>query len=273
MDYEEQYNNRNRVPEHPQLIEGWALEAARYRADAPRAELGLSYGDTARQVCDIFRPASDDDTAPLFLFIHGGYWQALDSSFCSHFARGLNDRGFTVAVPSYDLCPDVDIATIIDQMRHCCAWLWHRHHRPIVVFGHSAAGHLAAAMLATDWPAHDSAMPRHTVPAALAISGLFELEPLCETTINDAVGMTVETARDASPLYWQAPAGTSFEAHVGELESEEFHRQSMALCLLWNNTGVDADYVSVPGTNHFTVVDGLSDPDSAMVNALVALAE
>src|ERR1043166_3426456 len=120
IDYEAEYNIRARVPEHPQIFAAWAREAAAYRdaaTAARRAELGISYGASARQTIDLCSP-QQGDPAPLALFIRGGYWRSLEPASFSHVARGLNERGVAVAVAGYDLCPQVGIADIVDQMRH-----------------------------------------------------------------------------------------------------------------------------------------------------------
>src|SRR3954454_19109197 len=179
IDYEAEYNNRAQVPEHPAIFARWAREAEDYRAQAMqerRAELGLSYGSTMRQVMDLFSPRPDV-TAPLALFIHGGYWRSLEPSFFSQAARGANAHGVAVAVVGYDLCPQVTIAEIIDQIRRACLFLWLRTSQPMMVFGHSAGGHLAAAMLATDWQSLYPKAPASLVPTAYSISGVFDLTP------------------------------------------------------------------------------------------------
>ncbi|WP_048860786.1 alpha/beta hydrolase, partial [Acidisphaera rubrifaciens] len=154
IDYEAEYNNRAKVPEHPAIIAQWAADSAAFRAAQPGAALDLAYGPSARQRLDLFRPAGSTGTgAPLAMFIHGGYWQGLDKSFASHLARGLVARGVAVAVPSYDLCPDVTLDAIVAQMRAAVAWLVARHGAPVFAMGHSAGGHLAAMLLATDWRA------------------------------------------------------------------------------------------------------------------------
>ncbi len=119
IDYEVEYNNRARVPEHPQIFERWQRDAAAYRAELSkdhRAELGLKYGDSPRQTIDLFKPRGSD-TGKLALFIHGGYWRSLEPSTFSHMARGMNERGITVAVSGYDLCPQVSIGDIIRRPR------------------------------------------------------------------------------------------------------------------------------------------------------------
>ena len=274
IDYEVEYNIRARVPEHPQIFAAWEREAAAYRdetAGARRAELGIRYGSTARQTIDLFLPL-DGGAAPLALFIHGGYWRALDPSFFSHSARGLNGRGVAVAVAGYDLAPQVRIADIIDQMRHACLYLWRRFGRRILVFGHSAGGHLAACMLATDWKALAPDAPADLVPAAYSISGLFDLAPLVGVAMNADLRLDAEEARRVSPLFWPPPVGRPFDAVVGALESSEFLRQSSVIAETWGKAGVVTRYEAVPQTNHFTVLDAFTDPESAMVSRLVTLA-
>jgi arylformamidase len=266
IDYEAEYNNRARVPENPALIAGWAKDAAAYRAGhAPRC---ISYGPGARQVIDFF---AGDGKGPIVVFIHGGYWQALDGSSFSHLARGLNAHGIGVAIPSYDLCPDVTVEEIIGRMRMASRELA-RLGQPLVVSGHSAGGHLAACMLATDWRAFDASLPVNPVIAAYAISGLFDLGPLIGTSINKAMGLDQEAARAASPLFWQAPVPLSLDAVVGENESAEFYRQSRTIVDLWGKAGVATRFGTVPGANHFTAIAPLAEPDSPMVLRLKALA-
>jgi arylformamidase len=272
IDYEVEYNNRARVPEHPQIFERWIGEAAAYRERArreKRAELNLTYGPGARRTVDLFHAGA---AAPLAMFIHGGYWRSLDPSVFSHLATGLNIRGVTVAMVGYDLCPQVTIATIVDQMRAACIFLWRRFGRPLTVHGWSAGGHLTAAMLATDWAALDAGLPPRLVPAACAISGVFDLTPLVHTSMQGDLRLDDAQARALSPLFWPAPRGTTFDAVVGGLESPEFLRQSRVIADAWGKAGVATRYAAIAGQNHFTVIEALRDPTSAMVERLVELA-
>jgi arylformamidase len=265
-DYEVEYNNRARVPENPALIAGWARDAAAYReTHAPRV---ISYGPGARHTIDIF---SGDRDGPMVVFIHGGYWQALDGSFFSHLAGGLNARGIGVAIPSYDLCPDVTVDQIIQQMRAATRALA-RLGRPLVVSGHSAGGHLAACLLATDWAALDVSLPADLIVAAYAISGLFDLVPLVGTSINKALHLDMESAEAGSPLSWQVPARGSLDAVVGENESAEYFRQSRTMVERWGSAGLATRFGVVPGANHFTAIAPLADPGSPMTARLAELA-
>jgi arylformamidase len=271
IDYEVEYNNRARVPEHPEIFARWEREAAAYRAQAHNAKLGISYGPSKRRTIDLF-PATDDAKAPLAMFIHGGWWRSPDPSSFSQMAAGPNARGVSVAVVGYDLCPVVAIADIIEQMRAACLTLWRRRRQRILVYGHSAGGHLAACMTATDWKALAPDAPADLVPAAYAISGVFDLMPLTQISINDDLRLSESEARRVSPLFWQVPAGRSLDAVVGALESSEFLRQSKTIAEAWQQGMVLARYEEVAGTNHFTVIDPLASPGSAMTARVAALA-
>ena len=275
IDYETEYNNRARVPEHPEIFARWARDAEDYRGKAMmerRAELGLSYGESPRQFIDLFSPRPDV-TSPLALFIHGGYWRSLDPSLFSHMARGINAHGVAVAVVGYDLCPEVTIAEIIEQIRHACLFLWLRTGQRMMIYGHSAGGHLAGAMAATEWHTLYPKTPADLVPAAYSISGLFDLTPLVHTSMAEDLRLDEATARDVSPLLWPAPQGRPFDAVVGGLESGEFLRQSRDVAEAWGKAGAQTRYEAIAGTNHFTVIDALTDPQSAMVARLAELAK
>ena len=245
---------------------GWARDAAAYRTrHAPRP---IAYDAGARNMIDFF-PA--DDEGPIVVFIHGGYWQSLHGSSFSHLAGGLNAHGIDVAIPGYDLCPEVTVEEIIGQMRMASRELA-RLGRPLVVSGHSAGGHLAACMLATDWPAFDASLPAGLVMAAYTISGLFDLGPLVDTSINKAVRLDHAAARAVSPLFWPTPERGSLDAVVGGNESAEYFRQSQTIVDLWGKAGVATRFGTVPDANHFTAIAPLADPDSPMVSRLRELA-
>jgi len=273
IDYEAEYNNRARVPEHADIFLRWAGEAENYRAErlkAGRAELGLSYGDTPRQTVDLLLPDAPE-SAPLAMFVHGGWWRSLEPSSFSQMARGLNTHGIAVAVAGYDLCPNVKISDIIEQIRRACVFLWQRQPRRLFVYGHSAGGHLASAMVATDWNALYPKAPADLVPAGYAISGVFDLAPLVGISVNQDLQLDDAEARRLSTALWQAGPGRTFDAVAGGLESAEFKRQSRLLADNWRRAGVQTRYEEIPGMNHFTIIDALGDPQSAMVARIAEL--
>jgi arylformamidase len=274
IDWEVEYNNRARVPEHAQIFERWTRDGAAYRDEAGkegRAELGLKYGPSPRQTIDLFKPRGGSN-GPLALFIHGGYWRSLDPSMFSQMARGMNEHGVTVAVSGYDLCPQVSIGQIIEQTQQACLYLWKKLGRRVMVTGHSAGGHLAACMVATDWKKLDAAAPADLASAGYATSGLYDLEPLTHLASNADFKLDAVEARRISPLFWPVARGRVLDAVVGALESSEFLRHSRIIADGWREKGVETRYEAVPGANHFTICDPMTDPNSAMTRRLVELA-
>ena len=257
MDLEADYNNRARVADSAAIIAGWARDAAAFRAEWPRTTLDLPYGEGDRERFDLFEA---DSPGPVAMFIHGGYWQALDKSFASHWARGLVMRGVSVAVPSYDLCPAVPLRRIVEQMQAACVALHRRTGRRLLVAGHSAGGHLAAMLMATDWRAIDPVMPARLVGAALPVSGVFELEPVLATSLGTALQLTVAEARALSPSILP-PASGEMHAVVGGAESGEFIRQTHAFAAAWRISSQE-----LPEANHFTVLEPFPDPGHALVS-------
>ena len=264
IDLEAEYNNRARVPEHPSHIAGWHRDAGAYRAVA-RCELDLAYGPGDRHKLDLFHPRSGNADAPVVLFIHGGYWQAFDKSTTSHLARGVNERGLTMAMPSYDLAPAASLADIIALIQDAADFVMQKTGRPIVACGHSAGGHLAACLMARRTPSY------RPVRAAMPISGLFDLTPLVPTSINQALGLTRDEAQRLSPLHWHPPTGGSLVAVVGGAESSEFLRQSRIIVERWGEAGVATRYHEVPEAHHFDVIAGLARPDDPLVDTLLEL--
>ncbi|RZJ79142.1 MAG: alpha/beta hydrolase, partial [Brevundimonas sp.] len=191
MDLEAEYNNRAAVPDHTAFMGRWKATAEAFRAERP--PVALAYGAGAREVMDLWEVGPD---APIAVFIHGGYWQALDKSWFSGIAPALLAQGVSVAIPSYDLCPDVRLGRIVGQMRAVTDLLRARMGARPLVFGHSAGGHVAACMLSEG-----------RASAAVALSGVFDLEPLIPTSLNTALGLDALTAAALSPIHWPAPNG------------------------------------------------------------------
>lgn len=257
---ERQYNNRARVPDHPAVMAMWRDRAQAARAVHP--PLHIAYGAGEREVMDLFEAAPD---APVAVFIHGGYWQALDKDGFSGVAPALLAHRISVAIPSYDLAPAVRVGTIVGQMRQAVEAIRTRTGRRPLVFGHSAGGHMAAAMLSEG-----------RACAAVAISGVFDPGPLIGTSLNEALKLDEREARALNILLWPAPngstpGGTVLDCVVGADESEEFLRQSRAMSEAWGGQGVQTRFEALPGLNHFTVLDPLFHADSDMVRRIVEL--
>lgn len=260
---ERMYNNRALVPDHGQHLARWASDSARVRATQP-CELDLPYGDGPQETLDVF-PAAGTRAAPVVVFIHGGYWRALDKADHAFIAPAFTRQGACVVVPNYTLCPAITIPGIVMQMVRALAWTY-RHiarfggdpHR-ISVFGHSAGGHLAAMMLACQWPQAGTDLPPALVRNALSISGLYELEPLRHTPFLADLRLTAADARRASPALWPAPARGTLYSVAGGDESAEFLRHNARIQQAWGRERVPVS-LALDGLNHFSVLEALIDP-------------
>jgi arylformamidase len=173
-------------------------------------------------------------------------------------------------MPSYTLCPEATVPAIIDEMRQLCLFLGQNYGRRLVVTGHSAGGHLAAALAATDWSIY-GARP-DLVQACLSISGLFDLRPLMAIPMNENLRLTAADAAAASPLLWPMPNRLPLDSWVGAEESFEFLRQARSLPAAWEGLGLACRYEAVAGENHFSIGDLLSRPDHPMTLRLLELA-
>ena len=271
MDLEKEYNNRARVPDFDAIYNGWLGEAQNYR-DNSNCETGLAYGEGGRQQYDLFWPEKQaDPKGPMVVFVHGGYWKSLGREVFSHLAGGANGHGLPVIMPSYSLCPNAEIMAIIEEIRLLCAHVWRKFERKCVIAGHSAGGHLAAAMLATDW--REFGFQESPVVAGFSVSGIFDLRPLLAVSVNEDLQLDEDSAFQASPLLWKGPAGGIFESWVGGDESNEFIRQSSTIEAVWQGLGIACRHVTVPDRNHFTIIEELTSPDSDMSRTLAGLAQ
>ncbi len=263
---EAQYNNRARVPGHPQVLARWerASQAAR---EGSVCHLDLAYGPDATETLDVFPAAgSHSEPAPVLVFIHGGYWRSLDKAQHSFVAPSFNADGAMVVVPNYALCPAVSVEHIALQLTQALVWTFrHAAHfggdpTRIAVLGHSAGGHLATMMLSCRWKEVAADLPANLVCGALSISGVFDLEPLRMTASLQAdLRLTPAAVRRLSPAFFPRPKAGRLYATVGADESDEFLRQNRLIRDVWGPTAVPVCEV-VPGKNHFTVMESLADP-------------
>lgn len=271
IDHEQEalYNNKLLVPDSAELSQEFSSLSAKFRAQAG-GDLDISYGPSERQKYDLFLPQSGLEAPALVVYIHGGYWQWRDRKDFSEAARGLWTQGLPVATPSYDLCPTVSVADIVIQIGSCCAHLWKTYQKPLIITGHSAGGHLTATMLAADWAA--SGAPDIKILGGVPISGVFDLRPLVNTSINDPLGLDDAGAEAISPLLWTPTVAAPMHAYVGGGESQGFLDQSHEFAEKWGGFGMTTDCSEIAGANHFTILNELRDPASAMVKTIAAMA-
>ena len=264
---EREYNLRAAFPDHPQWFARWAVDSATARTRL-ETRLDVRYGSGPKQTMDLFLTERARGT---LLFIHGGYWRALDKSDHSFVAPPLVARDISVAVMNYDLCPGVDIARIVEECREAVAWLRREGPRyglavePLVVSGHSAGGHLAAMLVATDW--HARGLPQRTIAGAVALSGVFDLEPLVQVSFNVDLKLDAGHAYLVSPIHLQPRVPTPMLIAAGADETSEFIRQSWLLWERWPECHPSGrrSPLFVAGRHHFSVVSDLASAESELV--------
>ncbi|AYQ26652.1 MULTISPECIES: alpha/beta hydrolase [unclassified Polaromonas] len=265
------YNNRALVPDHPAYFARWTEESQSVRKRLP-CQIDVPYGNGAGEMLDVFpadgfgvQGGKTGQGAPVLVFIHGGYWRALDKSEHSFVAPEFTQAGACVVMPNYALCPAVTIPDITMQMVKALAWTWRHIARyggdpdRITVVGHSAGGHLAAMLLACNWQAYGSDLPADLVKNALSISGLYELEPLRHAPfVKDSLKLTPEHAAKASPALLPAPARGTLYSVAGADESAEFLRQNLLIQQAWGSRVVPV-CESHLRRNHFSVLEALTE--------------
>lgn len=275
LDYDQaaldaQYNLRAAVPDHPEDFARWAAASDAARRD-PAARLDVAYGDGAMERLDVF-PAPVSAPAPILVFFHGGYWRALDKADFSFPAPAFGDAGIVYASVNYSLAPAADMDRIVRQCRRAVAWLWRNagtfggDPARLYVAGHSAGGHLTGMLLTGGWQAA-AGLPEDAVKGGVAVSGVFDLEPVRLTYLNADLSLDPASVRRNSPIHHLPAPGRPLVLAVGDLETAEFRRQQAAYADACRAAGIACEVVSMPGRHHFDVVDGLGEGGSPLFAA------
>lgn len=256
-----QYNAGAAVADPGRYLRGYT-ERSRAARERLRCELDIAYGPTLDETLDIF-PA-DAPRAPVFVFIHGGYWRAFSSKDFSCVATGLQASGITTVVVNYSLCPKVTIDEITRQCRAAVAWTLRRigEHggdpSRVAVGGHSAGGHLTAMCLEARWD-EDWGLARDPIAAGVLVSGIYDLEPLRHSYLQPSIRLDDGIVARNSPLFAVRPCATPLLVTWGGDESAEFARQSTSFHEAWLAAGNPSELLPQPGANHFSATDGFED--------------
>jgi acetyl esterase/lipase len=257
------YNNGAAVRERDAIVADWAQRSGRLYRDRPQ-HLDLKYGDAPRERIDLFLAA--EPNAPTLLFIHGGYWQMNGKELFAFLAEGPLALGINVALPGYTLAPEARLDRIVAEIRRATLWLAGRlgdlgaDGSRLYVSGWSAGGHLTAMM-----------MPLPAVRGGLAISGLYDLEPIRLSYINEKLGLDDDEAERHSPLLHLPPMAGELIVTYGTNELPELQRQSVEYAQAWVEQGLPGQLLPVDGANHFTILETLARPDGVLAQAVAKL--
>jgi arylformamidase len=257
------YNNAAAVADSQDWLQRWRERSARVRAGAG-TRLDIAYGSKPRTRLDYFH--SGAARAPLFVFIHGGYWQRNDKEPFAFVVEGPRPHGIDVVLVGYTLAPQVRLTEIVGEIRQSLDFLSAHASdlgfdaNRIHVGGWSAGGHLTAAV--ADHPAFRGGMP---------ISGIFDLEPIALNYLNEKVMLDDAEVAAQSPLRTIPRAMPPLRISVGGEELPELVRQSTDYAAALQARGLPAQLTVLPGLNHFSILEEIAAPDGALTRELVAL--
>jgi arylformamidase len=269
MFVEREYNNRALVPDHAAYFSRWERDSQFVRETLP-CEIDLAYGPDPRHRIDVFPVPKARGT---LVFIHGGYWRALDKSMFSWLAAAWAAAGVAVAMPNYRLCPQVRIGDIVDDAIAATNWLalnGAKHGiatERVVLSGHSAGGHLVAALFAT--PRSKLQFDPARIVGGVPFSGIFDFTPLLQFSFNADFRLDAESAAALSLADKKPTLPAPLVIAAGACESSEFQRQSQLLATAWS-TQVKSLLI-LPGLNHFSIADAFAERGQPLYDSTLAL--
>lgn len=273
-----QYNARGTVPDVAPILKDYR-DASTTMYQLPHVR-DIAYGPHPDERLDLF-PVPDSPCAPLFVFIHGGYWRAVAKEDSVFMAKIFTERGIAVASINYQLSPDASLEEIVAQCRRALAWLYKNgaasgvDSTRMVLSGSSAGAHLAAMLMAPGWQA-EAGMPDDrlsVIKGAMLVSGLFDLAPVQQTTPNEWLKLDEQRARALSPIHMLPPANTQLCIATAELDTDEFKRQSLAYAAACSRQGCEVQYLEVAGRNHFDIILDWMNPEAVLTGRTLQLFE
>jgi len=256
------YNNSAAVPESGAMFKEWLVRSEKVRADHPE-HLDMAYGPRQRNKIDYFSAGQD---TPVLVFIHGGFWQMRSKNDFAFLAESFLSSGISVAMVGYRLGPDATMDEIVADAHAAIRYLAAElpklggDPRRVVVSGWSSGGHLATMVL--DEP---------SLRAGLSISGIFELEPLLKSYVNDKLHMDAAMAQRNSPILQLPKSSKQLDLFAGSAELPEMRRQTADYASARRAAGLPVQYAEIPGANHYTILHNMMNNDGEIHQALVAL--
>ena len=255
------YDNVGHIPNAADYMERWPELAADFRKTA-KSKLDISYGSSKRNLLDLFYPQSEP--RGLFVFVHGGYWLRFEKSFWSHLSAGLLAKGWAVAMPSYTLCPDINVSGITREISSAIDIAAQEVEGPIVLSGHSAGGHLVTRQICADTHLAPKVLDR--IERVISISGVHDLRPILRIVQNETIRLDEAEAIAESPALLNPLNDIPVDCIVGCDERPEFIRQNDLLANIWTGLGVETSCHHVSGRHHFDVIDDMINPDGLIAN-------
>ena len=258
------FNNGVAVPASTGIVAGWDKRAAEMRA-RHADHLDLRYGPRERNRVDFLKAA---DGGPTLLFIHGGYWQTRAKETFTVFADGPMAHGINVALIGYTLAPDATLDEIVAEIHRGLDFLVAQlpdlrgDPNRIVVSGWSAGGHLTSM-----------ALSHPQVKAGMAISGIYDLEPIRHSYLNVKLKLDEAMSQRNSPMMQVGGALKPLSLVVGSAELPLLRKQTADFAGHRAKYGLPVTYEEIPGANHFSIMDELVSPTGRITTLIRQLFE
>jgi arylformamidase len=268
MEY--QYNPRVSVPEYPELAKVRAARARKVRESA-KSWLNVAYGSSPRETLDIY--AADKPGGPVLVYIHGGYWRSGSKEDNCNFVPTFTERGATVVLVEYDLCPQVTVSDIVRQTRASIAWVYKNIIRyggdsgKLFISGHSAGGHLTAMALAYDW--EEEGLPGDFIKGAVATSGVYDLDMVMKISVQEQARLTPALAKENNPFLHPPRVRCPLVVAVGRAEPKGWQQMSEDYFHFCTQSGMSVEYLVVPDANHYTMSEKLLDESNPLTQAMI----
>jgi arylformamidase len=272
QDLSRQMMPRIAVPEHEHWLAGDLALSDRLKGRISVIP-DQRYGDGPRQVADLF-PASRPG-APIIVFFHGGFWRALSKDHVGHVAGPLVEAGAAAVLPAYDLCPTVQLRTVVTEAKQALLWTRQQAARlngdpdRIYVAGNSAGAHLAAMMMAEDWTRHSLA--RAPIAGAILVTGIYDLRAVLRIQVNEDVRLSPEDVLALSPQFLPLRCRVPTIVAVGAAEPPLWIEQSRRFASKLTAGGADVRLMEIPSLHHFSITHSLSDSTAPLTRAILDL--
>ncbi len=271
---DQQYNNRLNASDHEIHLHQWEV-LSREAEQKYTVHKNIAYGKLEREKLDIF--PSEKPGSKTLVFIHGGYWYKHNPSDFYLIASAFRKYGITTVFIGYPLMPDHSLDQLVCSCRLAISWLcknlssYHGNSEQLYVSGHSAGGHLASMMMATDWPQFDKSLSRDTVKGVCSISGLYNLLPVQLCYVNEIIKLDKESAIRNSPVQLLPYTPCPLVLAVGGTETTAYKEQSQELYATWTHKHAEVELLEIAGFNHFSILATMLDESSVLHQAMCKL--
>ena len=237
----------------------------------------IAYGKGPLQKLDIFGKNNKEDLKPLHIFIHGGYWRALDKDYHAHMSVPFNKNNILFFNINYDLCPKVTLSDICDQAIEAIIWIFNNsknyggNKKKISISGHSAGAHLVSYLLSIDWSKYD--LPKKIFQGAALISGIYNLKIVQKISVNKELNLSNKEVQEKTTLNKLPTFKIPLFISYGENEPEGWKHQSISYCDFLTKNDYKYKVIASKGDNHFTLIDTLANENSNICKEIIKLSK